>query len=79
MTAISLAPVVLAAERKQLQKTEGSPLAIARESVLTGVAPDPLLIETSGLELKRLLDLLLCIEVRGGLLRIKIQEDPGIK
>ena len=51
-------------------------MAIARESLLTGVAPDPLLVETSGLELKRLLDLLPRIEVRGGLLKIRSQEDP---
>ena len=68
-----------AAELKQLQQTEGSPLAIARESVLTGEEPDPLLVETSGLELKRLLDLLPRMEVRGGLLRIRSQEDPETK
>ena len=79
VTAISLAPTVSAAELEQLQQTEGSPLAIARESVLTGVTPDPLLVETSGLELKRLLDLLPRMEVRGGLLRIRSQEDPGTK
>ena len=51
-------------------------MAIARESLLTGVAPDPRLIETSGLELKHLLDLLPRMEVRGGLLKIRSQEDP---
>ena len=79
MTATSLALTVLAAELEQLQQTEGSPLAIARESVLTGLAPDPLLVETSCLELKRLLDLLPRMEVRGGLLRIRSQEDPETK
>ena len=39
MTATSLALTVPAAELEQLQQTEGSPLAIARESVLTGLAP----------------------------------------
>ena len=53
-----------AAELEQLQQMEGSSLAIARESLLTGVASDPLLVETSGLELKRLLDLLPRMEVR---------------
>ena len=69
--AVSLAPTLSAAKLEQLQQTEGSPLAIARESLLTGVAPDPLLVETSGLELKRLLDLLSRMEVRGGLLKIR--------
>ena len=55
------------AELKQLQQTEVSPIAFARDSVLTGVAPDPLLVNTSGLELKRLLDLLPRMEVREGL------------
>ena len=76
VTAISLAPTVSAAELEQLQQTEGSSLAIARESLLTGVAPDPLLVETSGLELKRLLDLLPRMEVRGGLLKIRSKKDP---
>ena len=79
VTAISLTPTVLAAELEQLQQTEGPPLAIARESLLTGVAPDPLLVETCGLELKRLLDLLPRMEVRGGLLRMRSQEDPETK
>ena len=79
MTATSLALTVPAAELEQLQQTEGSPLAIAQESVLTGLAPDPLLVETSCLELKRLLDLLPRMEVRGGLLRIRSQEDPETK
>ena len=47
--------------------------------MLTGVAPSPLLVETSGLELKRLLDLLPRIEVMGGLPRIRSREDPGTK
>ena len=69
--AVSLAPTLSAAKLEQLQQTEGSPLAIARESLLTGEAPDPLLVETSGLELKHLLDLLSRMEVRGGLLKIR--------
>ena len=76
---MSLAPAVSAAKLEQLQQTEGSPLTIARESVLTGVAPDPLLVETSGLKLKRLLDLLPRMEVRGELLRIRSQEDLETK
>ena len=56
-----------------------SHIAIARDSVLTGVAPDPLLVETSGLELKRLLDLLPRMEVREGLLKIKSQQDSEAK
>ena len=44
-----------------------------------GVAPDPLLLETSGLELKRLLDFLPHMEVRGGLLKTRSQEDPETK
>ena len=67
------------AELKQLQQTEVSPIAFARDSVLTGVAPDPLLVNTSGLELKRLLDLLPRMEVREGLLKIKSQEDSETK
>ena len=65
VTAISLAPTVSIAELEQLQQTEGS--------------PDPLLMETSGLELKRLLDLLPRIEVREGLWKIKNQEDSKTK
>ena len=45
------------AELKQLQQTEVSPIAVARDSVLTGAAPDPLLVNTSGLELKVFLTL----------------------
>ena len=55
------------------------PIAIARHSVLTGVTPDPLLVETSDLELTRLLTLLPHTEVRGGLLKIRKQEDPDGK
>ena len=36
VTAMSLAPTVSAAELEQLQQTAGLPLAIARESLLTG-------------------------------------------
>ena len=79
VTAISLALMVSTAELEQLQQTEGSPIAVARNSVLTGIAPDPLLVEISGLELKRLLDLLPCIEVREGLLKKKSQEDSETK
>ena len=43
--------------------------------MLTGVATDPLLAKTSGLELKRLLDLLPRMEVTGGLLKIRSQEE----
>ena len=55
--------------------TTGSLIAVARDSVLTGVAPDPLLVDSSGLKLGRLLDLLPRMEVREGLLKIKSQED----
>ena len=79
MTAISLAPTVSNAEIEQLQQTEGTPIAIARHSVVTGVTPDPLLLETSDLELTRLLTLLPHMEVRGGLLKIRRQEDPDGK
>ena len=41
VTAISLAPTVSDAELEQLQQTEGTPIAIARDSVLTGVTPRP--------------------------------------
>ena len=43
------------------------------------MAPDPLLVETSGLELKCLLDLLQRMEVREGLLKIRSQEDSETK
>ena len=65
-----------AAELKKLQQMESLPLAIARESVLTGVEPNQLLVETSVLELKSLLNLLPRMEVRGGLLRIKRSRGP---
>ena len=39
--------------------------------MLIGVAFDSLLVEISGLELKRLLDFLFRMEVREGLLKIK--------
>ena len=68
VTAISLAPTVSEAELEQLQQAEGTPIAIARHSVLTGVTPDPLLVETGDLELTRLITLLPHMEVRGGLL-----------
>ena len=71
--------MVSIAELEQLQQTEESPIAVARYGVLTGVAPYPLLVETSGLGLKRLLDLLPCMEVREGLLKIKSQEDSETK
>ena len=67
------------AKLEQLQQAEKSPIAIARDSVLTEVAPDPLLVETSKLELKRLLALSPCIEVTGGLLKIRSQKDPEDK
>ena len=54
MTTLSIAPTVLNAELEQLQHMEESPIAIARQSVLTGVAPDPLLVETSKLKLKQI-------------------------
>ena len=79
VTAISLAPTVSDAELEQLQQTEGTPIAIARNSVLTGVISDPLLVETSDLELTRLLALLPHMKVRGGLLKIRRQEDPDGK
>ena len=69
----------MTAEQEQLQQTEGSLIAVARDSVLTEVAPDPLLVETSGPELKRLLDLLPRMKVREGLLKIKSQEDSETK
>ena len=64
------------AELEQLQQAEGSRIAIARQSVLTEVAPDPPLVKTSELEQKRLLALLPHIKVRGGLWKISSQEDP---
>ena len=75
MMAIFLAPTVSTTELEQLQQTAGSPIVVASDSVLTGVAPNPLLVETSGLELNRLLDLLPRMEVRKGSLKIKSQED----
>ena len=79
VTVISLAPTESGAEIEQLQQAEGSPIAIARGSMLTGVAPDPLLVKTSELEQKRLLALLPRMEVRGGLLKIRSQKDPEDK
>ena len=79
VTVISLAPTESGAEIEQLQQAEGSPCAIARGSMLTGVAPDPLLVKTSELEQKRLLALLPRMEVRGGLLKIRSQKDPEDK
>ena len=66
---------MLTAELEKLQQTERSPIAIARDSILTGVAPNSLLVDSSGLELRRLLDLLPRMELREGLLKIKSQED----
>ena len=43
------------------------------------MAPDLLLVETSGLELKRLLDLLPRMKMREGVLKIKSQEDSETK
>ena len=77
--AISLAPTVSDAELEQLQQTEGTAIAIARHSVLTGVTLDPLLVETGDLELTRLIALLPHMEVRGELLKIRRQEDPDEK
>ena len=53
--AIFLAPTVPDTKLEKLQQAEESPIAIARQSVLTGVAPDPLLVKTSERKLKRLL------------------------
>ena len=61
------------AELEKLQQTERSPIAIARDSVLTGMAPDPLLVETSELKLKRLFDLLPQMEVREGLPKKRVK------
>ena len=78
--AIFLAPTVPDTELEKLQQAEGSPIAIARQSVLTGVAPDPLLVKTSERKLKRLLTLLPHKEVRGeGLVMIRSQKNPGDK
>ena len=74
VTAISLAPTVSDAELEQLQQAEGSPIAIARQSVMTEVDLTPLLVETNNLKLKRLLTLLPRMEVRQGLLNIRGQE-----
>ena len=79
VTAISLTPTISDAELEQLQQVEGSPIAVTRQSVMTGVAPDPLLVETSDSELTRLLALLPRMEVRGGLLKIRSQEEPDGK
>ena len=62
---------MLDAELEQLQQTEGTPIAISRNTVLMGVTPDPLLVEMGDLELTRLLTLLPRMEVRGGLLKNK--------
>ena len=78
--AIFLAPTVPDTKLEKLQQAEGSPIAIARQSVLTGVAPDPLLVKTSERKLKRLLTLLPHKEMRGrGLLMIRSQDDPEDK
>ena len=77
--AISLTPSIFTVELEQLQQTPDSSVNLARESLLTGVAPDPLVLETSGPELKILLDLLASMEVRSGLLRVQEQEVPDGK
>ena len=64
MTAISLAPTVSDNELEQLQQAEGTLIAIARHSVVTGVTSDPLLVETHDLDLTRLLTLLPYMEVK---------------
>ena len=79
VTAISLSPPVSDAELEQLQQVEGSPIAIIRRSMMTEVAPDTLLVETSDSELTRLLALLPHMEVRGELLKIRSQEEPDGK
>ena len=66
-----LALIVSDVELTQLQQAEESPIAIARQSMMTGVAPDPMLVETSDLELQRQLALLSHMEVREGLLEKK--------
>ena len=48
---------------------------MANPTSFIGVASDPLLVETSELELKRLPDLLPHMEVSGGLLKIRSQKD----
>ena len=48
VTVISLAPLVSMAKLEQIQQTPGSPIIVVREILLTGVAPDSLVLETSG-------------------------------
>lgn len=64
---------------EQLQQSPGFSLALVKDSLLTGVALDPAVVETSELGLKRLLDLLPRMEVRGGILKIRKQKSKDGK
>lgn len=69
VTTISLALRVFTVDLRHMQPTLGSPVALASDSLLKGVPLGPMLVETNGLKLKKLLYLLLYTEVSGGLLK----------
>ena len=71
---MSLAPSVSTVELKQLQLIPGSPIALARESLLIGVIPDSQIFKSCEQDLKKLLNLLSGMEVRGRLLRVQRQK-----
>ena len=72
--AISLKSQVDQAELEQLQDTPNTPIAIIKETLMTGVAPDPRVVETSDAELARFISLLPRMEVRAGILKIRGQD-----
>ena len=74
VTAVSLGPQITPAELEQLQDTPHSSIAIIKDSLMTGVAPDSRTMETGDAELARLVSLLPRMEVRAGILRIRSQE-----
>ena len=72
--AVALKPYVDQAELEQFQDTPNTPIAIIKETLMTGVAPDPRLVETSDAELGKYVSLLPRMEVRAGILKIRGQD-----
>ena len=66
VTTISLAPSASTTNLEQLLQTPGSSVTLGRKSSFTGMALNPLVLKTSGPELKTLLDLLPRIEASEG-------------